>query len=106
MCGQRIRASKVAALAAVAALSVGGALAQDEPEPRPGESTEQPEPHFSGMDEAVNVQLAERAGAPVRKPYLDVESLGDLWNFILLAAGGICGFVVGRFWDQIWGRPK
>lgn len=73
---------------------------------RPAGAVEEPEPHFSGMDEAVNVDLAEKAGAPVRKPYIDVESLGELWNLILLMGGAVCGFVVGRYWNQIWGRPK
>lgn len=61
---------------------------------------------FPGMDQSVNVELAAKAGAPARRPYIDVERWGDLWNFILLFGGAVSGFVVGRRWDQIWGRPR
>ena len=60
---------------------------------------------FAGMDEAVNERLAEAAGAPSRAPYIDTESMGDLWNLLLLGAGGVCGFIVGRWWHLLWGRP-
>ncbi len=61
---------------------------------------------FAGLDEAVNENLAEAAGQPVRAPYIDTESMGDLWNLLLLSAGGICGFVVGRWWHLLWGNRK
>jgi cobalt/nickel transport system permease protein len=61
---------------------------------------------FSGMDEAVNDALAEKAGRPSRQPYLNIESMGDLWNLLLLSAGGISGFILGRYWDLLWGKPK
>lgn len=63
------------------------------------------QPGVAGMDEAVNERLAEEAGLPSRNPYIDLESMGELWNLVLLLAGGICGFLLGRHWDQIWGRP-
>jgi cobalt/nickel transport system permease protein len=59
---------------------------------------------FAGMDEAVNERLAADAGRPPRDPFIDTESMGDLWNLLLLAAGGGCGFVVGRWWHLLWGR--
>ena len=61
---------------------------------------------FTGMDEAVNEKLAEAAGRPARDPYIDTESMGDLWNLLLLSAGGICGFVVGRWWHLLWGNRR
>jgi hypothetical protein len=61
---------------------------------------------FAGMDETVNEKLAEAAGRPARAPYLDTESMGDLWNLLLLSAGGICGFVVGRWWHLLWGNHQ
>ncbi len=61
---------------------------------------------FSGMDEAVNERLAEEAGITVREPYLNFEELGDLWNALLLLAGGVCGFILGRFGYLLWGRPR
>ena len=98
---------ELAGLAALAWLLCATAIAQEPaPPPPPADSGDHQGQRFSGMDEAVNVDLAERAGAPVRKPYLDVESLGELWNLILLSGGAVCGFVVGRYWDQIWGRRK
>ena len=63
-------------------------------------------PRFSGMDEAVNDALAEKAGRSSRKPYLNIEDMGDLWNLLLLSAGGICGFILGRYWHLLWGKPK
>ena len=63
-------------------------------------------PRFSGMDEAVNDALAEKAGRPSRQPYLNTEGMGDLWNLLLLSAGGVCGFILGRYWHLLWGRPK
>ena len=61
---------------------------------------------FPGMDQSVNVDLAEKAGVPARKPYINIEEWGDLWNFVLLFGGGVCGFVIGRRWDQIWGQRR
>jgi cobalt/nickel transport system permease protein len=61
-------------------------------------------PAFSGMDEAVNERLAEAAGRPAREPFINTEAMGDLWNLLLLSAGGICGFVIGRYWHLLWGR--
>jgi hypothetical protein len=61
-------------------------------------------PAFPGMDESVNEALAEEAGVPSRDPLLDTESMGELWNLLLLAAGGVCGFLLGRHWDQLWGK--
>ena len=61
---------------------------------------------FAGMDEAVNEKLAEAAGRPARAPYIDTESMGDLWNLLLLSAGGICGFIVGRWWHLLWGSRQ
>jgi hypothetical protein len=61
---------------------------------------------FPGMDQSVNVDLAAKAGTPARKPYINVEEWGDLWNLILLLGGGVCGFVIGRSWDHIWGKSR
>ena len=61
---------------------------------------------FAGLDEAVNEKLADAAGQPARAPYIDTESMGDLWNLLLLSAGGICGFVVGRWWHLLWGNRR
>lgn len=59
---------------------------------------------FSGMDEAVNEHLAETAGRPARDPYINTEAMGDLWNLLLLSAGGACGYILGRNWDLLWGK--
>jgi hypothetical protein len=61
-------------------------------------------PLFPGMDESVNEALAEEAGVPSRDPLIDTEAMGELWNLLLLVAGGVCGFLLGRHWDQLWGR--
>ena len=62
--------------------------------------------YVSGMDEAVNERLAEAAGRPARDPYINTEEMGDLWNLLLLSGGGICGFIVGRWWHILWGKPE
>ncbi len=71
---------------------------------RPSNQKAVEEGSFMGMDEAVNEKMAEAAGRPARDPYLNTESMGDLWNLLLLSAGGICGFIVGRWWHLLWGN--
>ncbi|MHB9022695.1 MAG: energy-coupling factor ABC transporter permease [Armatimonadota bacterium] len=61
---------------------------------------------FTGMDEAVNEAMAEKAGRPPRDPYINTESYADLWNAIMLLAGGVCGFIIGRYWPLLFGRKK
>lgn len=99
-----MRAPSVWVVIALASLA-GTSVSQPAATPTPPD-TEQRAPRFPGMDESVNENLAAEAGAPARAPYIDVESLGDLWNLILLLGGGVCGFIIGRSWDQLWGRPK
>jgi len=67
-------------------------------------NAETSQPAFSGMDESVNEHLAEAAGRPARDPYINTEAMGDLWNLLLLGAGGVCGYIVGRNWDLLWGK--
>ena len=81
------------------------AIAQAPADPAPASSPNRPA-RFPGMDQSVNVDLAEKAGVPARRPYINVEDWGDLWNFVLLVAGGLCGFVIGRYWDHLWGRRR
>jgi cobalt/nickel transport system permease protein len=57
-----------------------------------------------GMDEAVNKRLAEEGGLPARDPYINMEAMGGLWNTLLLLAGGVCGFILGRWSHLLWGR--
>ena len=56
---------------------------------------------YSGMDEAINEKLAENAGLEPKDPLINIESMGDLWNALLLFAGGVCGFILGRWWHLI-----
>ena len=86
-----------AAAAAVAAVLCLGAA--QSPPPASGEGVK-------GMDEAVNIDLARKAGLKAGRPLLDTESLGDLWNLLLLTGGAVPGFIVGRYWDQILGRKR
>ncbi len=84
-------------------LAALNAIAQVPNAPAPSEARSG---RFVGMDQSINVDLAEKAGVPARKPYINVEEWGDLWNLILLFGGGACGFVIGRYWDHIWGRRR
>lgn len=59
-----------------------------------------------GMDEAVNEEMARSAGAAPRAPYIDLQALGDVWNAVMMLAGGICGFIIGRWWHVLFGGVK
>lgn len=56
---------------------------------------------FTGMDEAVNEKFAADAGRESKDPFVNTEAMGDLWNTLLLTAGGVCGFIIGRYWHLI-----
>ncbi|RKZ51373.1 MAG: energy-coupling factor ABC transporter permease [Candidatus Parabeggiatoa sp. nov. 3] len=77
----------------------------------PSVSSEQPaiteeESGMAGMDEAVNEAMAEAAGLAARDPYINLESMGDVWNAVMLLAGAICGFIFGRYWHMLVGEDK
>lgn len=61
---------------------------------------------MTGMDEKVNEKMAEKAGHAPRAPYLNTEKMGDLWNTLLLLAGGTCGFILGRWWHLLFGAKR
>ena len=61
---------------------------------------------YTGMDEKVNEAMAEAAGAQAHAPYINLEEQGDLWNALLLAGGGVAGFIIGRSWHLLFGRSK
>lgn len=61
---------------------------------------------YTGMDEKVNEAMAEAAGAKPRDPYINLEEKGDVWNAMLLAGGGIAGFIIGRGWHLLFGRTR
>jgi cobalt/nickel transport system permease protein len=65
---------------------------------------EKTEEGMAGMDEAVNEHYAEDAGRAARDPYLNFEALGDVWNAIMLLAGGICGYIIGRGRERYFGK--
>lgn len=104
----RSRLAMIACIAAAGLLAADAhlpAAAAQEDEARVSQASNSAERStFSGMDEAVNERLAADAGRPPRDPFIDTESMGDLWNLLLLTAGGCCGFVVGRWWHLLWGR--
>ena len=104
---RRPRATRLvaASFAIAVSLAAPNAIAQAPTSNAPA-SSEARSGRFVGMDQSINVDLAEKAGVPARKPYINVEEWGDLWNFILLFGGGVCGFVIGRYWDLIWGRRR
>lgn len=61
---------------------------------------------YTGMDEKVNEAMAETAGAKPHDPYINLEDKGDVWNAMLLAGGGLAGFIIGRSWHLLFGRDK
>jgi len=61
---------------------------------------------MAGMDEAVNEVMAEAAGLSARDPYINLESMGDVWNAVMLLAGAICGFIFGRYWHLLADKDK
>jgi len=92
---------------AVTLMSVSSAKASNtapaagETAPRTGDPTT-----YTGMDEKVNEAIAESAGAKARDPYINLENKGDVWNAMLLAGGGLAGFVIGRRWHLLFGRGQ
>jgi len=61
---------------------------------------------YTGMDEKVNEAMAEAAGAKPHDPFINLENKGDVWNAMLLAGGGLAGFIIGRSWHLLFGRAK
>jgi cobalt/nickel transport system permease protein len=61
---------------------------------------------YTGMDEKVNESMAAAAGAQAHDPYINLEEQGDLWNALLLAGGGLAGFIIGRSWHLLFGRSN
>lgn len=61
---------------------------------------------YTGMDEKVNEAMAESAGAKPHDPYINLEDKGDIWNTMLLAGGGLAGFIIGRWWHLLFIRQK
>lgn len=99
-----IDGGKSALLIVLALLLFGGLalpLAAQTSVPAAAESVGMP-----GMDEAVNERMAEDAGRAPRDPYLNTEAMGDVWNLILLGAGAVCGFIIGRWWHLLFGGRK
>jgi len=58
----------------------------------------------TGMDEAVNEHMAQDAGLSPKSSGFDIERMGDLWNTLLLLAGGTAGFLLGRNWDKLFAK--
>ncbi len=61
---------------------------------------------YTGMDEKVNETMAGAAGAKAHAPYINLEEKGDVWNAMLLAGGGVAGFIIGRGWHLLFGRTN
>lgn len=61
---------------------------------------------YTGMDQKVNEAIAEAAGARPHAPYINLEERGDVWNAMLLAGGGVAGFIIGRNWHLLFGRTN
>ena len=70
------------------------------------ENAEEEAGGMAGMDEAVNEKYAEDAGMAPIDPYINLEALGDAWNAVMMLAGGICGFIIGRWWHVLFGEKK
>jgi cobalt/nickel transport system permease protein len=68
--------------------------------------TKKEESKITGMDEAVNEKMSEEAGLKPQEPYINLESMGDLWNTALMLAGGVAGFIIGRWWHLLFGGRK
>jgi cobalt/nickel transport system permease protein len=94
----------------ILAVSVPALAAPQGPEatnpPAAAEPAEEPKAAFSGMDESVNEKMSEEAGLKPQEPYINLESMGDLWNAALLLGGGIAGFLLGRNWHILFGNKK
>ena len=56
---------------------------------------------WAGVDETVVGHVAEQAGRPARKPYINTDQ-GDLLLFFFLIAGAVGGFVGGYCFRELF----
>lgn len=55
-----------------------------------------------GIDESIVEAVAEKAGRPARAPYINTDQ-GDLLLFVFLVAGLIGGFIMGYYYQILFG---
>lgn len=60
---------------------------------------------WAGVDETVVEKVAEEAGRPARKPYINTDQ-GDLLLFFFLIAGTVGGFVGGYCFRELFPPEK
>ena len=60
---------------------------------------------WEGVDKTVVEKMAEQAGHPARKPYLNTDQ-GDLLLFLFLLAGAVGGFIAGYSFRSLFPPSK
>jgi cobalt/nickel transport system permease protein len=63
-----------------------------------------PAESFGALDDMTD-GMAEKAGTPSRDPYLNLEKYPDIWSSVLMLGGLTVGFVLGRRWHLLFGKP-
>ncbi len=56
---------------------------------------------YGALDDMTN-GMAAKAGTPSRNPYLDLEKYPEIWSSMMMFAGLIVGFILGRWWHTLF----
>jgi cobalt/nickel transport system permease protein len=61
---------------------------------------------FGALDDMTD-GMAEKAGTPSKPPLLmDLEKYPDIWSSVMMLAGLAVGFILGRWWHLLFGKPE
>lgn len=62
-------------------------------------------PTYSALDDLTD-GMAARAGTPTKSPLIDLEKYHDIWSSMMMIAGLIVGFIIGRRWHILFGKAE
>jgi cobalt/nickel transport system permease protein len=63
-----------------------------------------PAPTYSALDDLTD-GMAAKAGTPTKDPLINLEKYHDIWSSLMMFAGLVVGFIIGRRWDMLFGKP-
>jgi cobalt/nickel transport system permease protein len=61
--------------------------------------------NFGALDDMTD-HMAEKAGTPSREPYINLEKYHDIWSSLMMLAGLVVGFILGRRWHMLFDKPQ
>lgn len=60
---------------------------------------------YGALDDMTN-GMAAKAGTPSRDPYIDLEKYPEIWSSMMMFAGLIVGFILGRWWHLLFSAKQ